>query len=57
LVTDVRAEHNRLYVHSGDGDRAEAERKAFARALKNARNNHLISGENRSGEDLIWMLS
>jgi hypothetical protein len=26
-VEDARAAHNRLYVHAGDGDRSEAERK------------------------------
>jgi AAA domain len=57
LVTDVRAEHKRLYVHNGDGERTEAERKAWARALKTARDSNLLSGESRCGRDLIWLLS
>src|SRR5262249_9411975 len=55
-VTHARAEHNRLYVHNGEGDRSAAERQAWSRALKTARNDHLIGGENRNGEDLIWMI-
>src|SRR5262249_18647430 len=43
-VDAVRAEHNLLYLHCGDGDRAEAVRKAFGRTLKSARNSHMIAG-------------
>jgi hypothetical protein len=57
LVAEVRVEHNRLYVHSGEGDRAEAERKAWQRALKAARDSHLIGAESRLGQDLVWLLS
>jgi hypothetical protein len=56
-VENVRTEHNRLYVHGGDGDRAEAERKAWARALKTARDNRVISSENSCGRDFIWLVS
>jgi hypothetical protein len=57
LVSDVRTEHQRLYVHNGEGDRSEAERKAWSRALKTARGSHLISGENTNGQDFIWLIS
>jgi hypothetical protein len=56
-VESVRIEHNRLYVHGGDGDRAEAERKAWGRALKTARDNRVIGSENSCGRDFIWMVS
>jgi hypothetical protein len=56
-VEDARAEHNRLYVHGGVGDRAEAERKAWARALKAARDSHLIGSENSCGRDFVWLVS
>jgi hypothetical protein len=56
-VECIRTEHNRLYVHGGNGDRAEAERKAFARALKSARDNRLISSENSCGRDFVWQVS
>jgi hypothetical protein len=56
-VEDARAEHNRLYVHGGDGDRSEAERKAWSRALQTARGTHLIGGESSCGHDLIWLAS
>jgi hypothetical protein len=56
LVADVRTEHKRLYVHNGEGDRSEAERKAWSRALKTARNTHLISAENTNGQDFIWLI-
>jgi hypothetical protein len=54
-VEDVRGEHGRLYVHSGEGDRAAAERQAWGRALKAARNNNLIGSENSLGRDLLWL--
>jgi hypothetical protein len=56
-VEDARAAHNRLYAHGGDGDRSEAERKAWKRALQNARGSHLIGSESSCGHDLIWMAS
>src|ERR1700730_11607720 len=57
LVSDVRTEHKRLYVHNGEGDRSEAERKAWSRALTTARGSHLISSENTNWQDFIWLLS
>jgi hypothetical protein len=56
-VEDARAAHNRLYVHAGEGDRSEAERKAWKRALQNARGTHLIGSESSCGRDLIWLAS
>jgi hypothetical protein len=56
-IEDARAAHNRLYAHAGDGDRSEAERKAWKRALQTARGNHLIGSESSCGHDLIWMAS
>src|SRR5262249_58073072 len=56
-VEDARAAHNRLYVHGGDGDRSEAERKAWSRALQTARRTHLIGSESSCGRDLIWLAS
>jgi AAA domain len=55
-VNDIRAEHNRLYVHYGSGDRAEAERKAWARALKAARDNRLVGAEHSGGRDIVWLV-
>jgi len=56
-VEDARAAHNRLYAHGGDGDRSEAERKAWNRALQTARGTHLIGSESSCGRDLIWLAS
>jgi hypothetical protein len=56
-VEDVRAAHNRLYAHGGDGDRSEAERKAWNRALQAARGTHLIGSESSYARDLIWLAS
>jgi hypothetical protein len=56
-VAEVRDVHKRLYVHNGEGDRSEAERKAWSRALKTARNTHLLGAENANGQDLIWLIS
>jgi len=56
-VEDARAAHSRLYAHAGDGDRSEAERKAWKRALQTARGSHLIGSESSCGRDLIWMAS
>jgi hypothetical protein len=55
-VGTARAMHNKRYVSSGEGDRAEAERKAWQRGLKSARDNDLISGEVVDGQELIWMV-
>jgi AAA domain len=56
-VECAKSQHNRLYVHSGDGDRSEAERKAWRRALQTARGTQLIGSESSCGRDLIWLAS
>jgi hypothetical protein len=56
-VQAARAIHNQRYVSTGEGDRAEAERKAWGRGLKAARAANLISGELAGGMELIWLTS
>jgi hypothetical protein len=53
----VRAEHNRLFLHSGDGDRSAAQRQAWNRALKEARAVNLIGGESSGGMDFMWLVT
>jgi hypothetical protein len=53
---DARTEHGRRYLHTGDGDRAEAERKSWQRNLKAARNQGLIGNELSGGRELIWLI-
>jgi AAA domain len=55
-VDHVRAEHRRLYVHGGDGDRTAGERQAWKRALKAARDNRLIGTETSGSQELVWPL-
>ena len=52
-VRNVRTQHETLYVHNGTGDRTEAERKAWSRALRTARDSNLIGAEN----DLLWLVT
>jgi hypothetical protein len=52
----ARANHDRRYVSSGDGDRTEAERKAWARNFKQAREANLIGGEVTEGREMIWLV-
>jgi hypothetical protein len=56
-VEDARREHNRRYLHTGDGDREEAERKAWARNFKKARTENLICNELSGGRDVVWLLT
>lgn len=53
-VQDARAIHAKRYVSNGDGDRHEAERKAWARNFKAARDAGLIAGEVSGGREWIW---
>jgi hypothetical protein len=53
-VQDARAIHAKRYVSNGDGDRQEAERKAWRRNFKAARDAGLIAGEVSEGRDWIW---
>jgi hypothetical protein len=52
-IKHARTEHRRLYLHGGDGDRDEAEGKAWRRGIKKAQEMHLIGSEN----ELVWLLS
>lgn len=54
-VSAARAIHSQRYVSNGDGDRQEAERKAWARNFKAARDSRLIHGELRAGQEWIWL--
>ena len=54
-VSEPRKVHNQRYVSTGDGDREEAEKKAWHRNFKAARNTDLIGGETVGGEELIWI--
>ena len=51
----AREIHNQRYVSTGDGNRFEAERKAWARNFKQARDNNLIGAAHIGGEELIWL--
>lgn len=56
-VKEARRVHMRRYVSTGDGDRNEAERKAWGRNFKAARAANLIGGEHKEGLELIWLIS
>lgn len=56
-VKAVRALHSTRYVSNGDGDRNEAERKAWARNFKTAREAGLIGGEAKGGSEWIWIIT
>ncbi|ODM71367.1 hypothetical protein A6452_09335 [Bradyrhizobium elkanii] len=56
-VKAARTIHNRRYVSTGDGDRTEAERKAWTRNFKQAREVNLIGGEHKDGQELVWLIS
>jgi hypothetical protein len=54
-VEDARSFHRQRYVHGGDGDRAEAERKAWRRNLQTARNQNLIGSGTHGEREIIWL--
>jgi len=54
-VDAARAIHRKKYVHAGEGDPAEAERKAWQRNFKQARDGGLIGGETVNGVQLVWL--
>lgn len=56
-VKAARAIHDQRYVSGGDGDRDAAERQAWGRNLRKAREDGLIGGEYVGGEELIWLTS
>lgn len=51
----ARDVHAQRYVSTGEGDRNEAERKAWRRNFKAAQDGNLIGGELREGQELIWL--
>jgi AAA domain len=53
-LEDIRALHKRQFLGSGDGDRTAAERQAFTRNIKRARDMRLIAGEAVGGREIIW---
>lgn len=55
-VPTARAIHSARYVSNGDGDRHEAERKAWARNFKAAREAGLIGAEAHGGQEWIWLI-
>ena len=55
-VRAARDVHNKRYTSTGDGDRDEAEKKAWQRNFRKARNTDLISGETVGGQELIWIV-
>jgi hypothetical protein len=55
LLPKARAAHNSRYVSYGDGNRDEAERKAWARNFKTARDSNLIGAERRGAQEWIWI--
>jgi hypothetical protein len=57
FVEDARDLHRQRYVHGGDGDRAEAERKAWARNIRDARNKGLIGSGLIDGREAVWLIS
>ena len=56
-VRCARDVHDQRYVSTGDGDRKEAEKKAWQRNFKEARNTNLIGGETAGGQELIWIIA
>ena len=54
-IRAARDIHDQRYVSTGDGDRKEAEKKAWQRNFKEARNTNLIGGETVGGQELIWI--
>jgi hypothetical protein len=57
FVEDARPFHRERYVHGGDGDRAEAERKAWQRNLQGARNRQLIGSRvTAEGREIVWLV-
>lgn len=55
-VQAARDLHRKRYVSSGEGDREAAERKAWSRNLKSAREGSLIGAEFHNGQELVWLL-
>jgi hypothetical protein len=56
-VIAARSVHLHRYVSAGEGDRENAERQAWHRNLKKARQSDLIGGEYSGGQELIWLIA
>jgi hypothetical protein len=56
-VQAARSIHLQRYISNGDGNKTEAERKAWARNFKTARQADLIGGETVNGRELIWLIA
>ena len=57
FVDHARAVHRQRYINGGDGDRTEAERKAWHRNIKEARNRNLIGSGVVNERELVWLAS
>jgi AAA domain len=56
-LKDAREAHKRKYVNTGDGDRDTAERGAWSKNFKKARNDGVIGGETtKGGQELVWIV-
>jgi AAA domain-containing protein len=52
-VKFARKIHEKRYVHDGEGDRFEAERKAWRRNFKKALDSKIVAGD---GAELVWIV-
>lgn len=52
----ARDMHKRRYVYSGEGDRDDAERKAWQRNFDRARRDGAIGAETVNGGELVWLI-
>jgi len=54
---DMRELHKKLYVNTGDGDPANAERQAWSTNFKKALNNDLLGGGKLlDGTEVVWII-
>jgi hypothetical protein len=53
----MRELHKKLYVNTGDGDPANAERQAWSTNFKKALNNDLLGGGKLlHGTEVVWII-
>jgi hypothetical protein len=55
-VEDARQVHRRRYAHDGDGDREEAERKAWRRNFNKVKAEGLIGNDLVGDRDIVWLV-
>jgi hypothetical protein len=56
-ISTAREVHKRMFVNTGDGERTSAERTAWCRNFKKARDRGLIIGETTAdGLELVWLI-